>query len=175
MIEFRSVAIAGLAVVTLSGITQGQGPARRQSIVPGAGAEESTKVTLALTVGRERYDETRQGRCTYTAMASIYNTLAAMWSVQYSRAGNSSLALTVWRPVRGDTTAKLNFYIGKGPTQHRIATVKGGEMLGKGTVQVSKRGPGGRFEITGTSAEGATVRGYIDCEKFAEPIAVAGD
>ena len=173
MIEFRSIAMAGVAVVTLSGITQAQ--VRRQSSIPGAGAEESTKVTLALAVGSQRYDETRQGRCTYTAMASIYNTLAAMWSVQYSRAGNSSLALTVWRPVRGDTTAQLNFYFGNGQTRHHITTVKGAEMLGKGTVQVTRRGPGGRFELAGTTAEGTTVRGSIDCEKFAAPIAVAGN
>lgn len=174
MIEFRSIAMAGLAVVTLSGIMQAQ-VTRRKSSMLGAGAEESTKVTLALAVGSQRYDETRQGRCTHTPMASIYNTLAAMWSVQYSRSANGSLTLTVWRPVRGDSTAQLNFYVGEGPTRHRIATVKGAELLGKGSVQVIKHGPGGRFEIAGISAEGATVRGYIDCEKFAAPIAVGGD
>ena len=176
MINLGSIAIASLAVVILSGVAQAQRPRhRRQSIVAGAGEEESTKVTLALAVGRQQYNETGLGRCTYTPTASIYNTLAAMWNVEYAPSGSRSLTMTVWRPLAGDTTPQLNLYIGDGPTRYRIATVKGSELLGKGSVQIIKHREGGRFEITGSSAEGAAVRGSITCEKFAAPNPGAGN
>ena len=171
----RRIVIASLALVGISALSHAQVRARRPMDVRGAGAEESTKVTLALAVGAKRYEQTKVGRCTYTPTASIYNTLAAMWSVQSAVSSNSSLAMTVWRPVRGDTTAQLNFNVNEGSTRQRIATVKGGEILGSGTVQVTKRGPGGRFEISGKTAEGASISGHIDCEKFAAPMPVGGN
>lgn len=141
----------------------------------GGGREDSTSVTLSLVVGSQRLDEVKKGRCTHAPQASIYGTLAAMWSVQYSSSSSRSLSLSVWRPQRGDSTAQMNLHISDGSATQRIATVKGTQTLGDGTVRVTKNGPGGRFDITGKTAEGAPVRGYIACEKFSAPMAVGGN
>jgi hypothetical protein len=107
--------------------------------------------------------------------ASIYGTLAAMWTVEYPVSPGRSLSMSVWRPLRGDSTAQMNFQIGGGPSSQRIATVKGTKTVGDGTVAFVKQGAGGRFNIAGTTGAGATVRGHIDCEKFSAPMAVGGN
>jgi hypothetical protein len=61
----------------------------------------------------------------------------------------------------------------KGKSQ-RIATVKGSDLVGKGSVQVTRRGTGGVFDIDGTTGDGAAIRGSIACEKFATPAPVGG-
>ena len=139
-----------------------------------AAVDDSTVVTLALAVGGARFEEAKRGRCVYAPQASIYGTMASMWSVSYAPATDRSLSFTVWRPMSGDTTAQLNFSVfSKGKSQ-RIDTVKGSEIVGKGSVRFTKRGTGGRFDIEGTTGNGAAVRGYIECEKFAAPAPVGG-
>ena len=140
-----------------------------------AAAEDSTVVTLALAVGGARFEEAKRGRCVHAPQASIYGTMAAMWLVNYAPVPDRSVSFTVWRPMKGDTTAQLNFSaVTKGKSQ-RIDTVKGSETVGKGSVRITKRGAGGRFDIEGTTGDGAAVRGYIECEKFAAPAPVGGN
>jgi hypothetical protein len=138
-------------------------------------ADDSTRVTLALAVGDKRYDEAKRGRCVHAPVASIYNTRAAMWLVNYAPVPGRSVALTVWRPMSGDTTAQINFSVFAGGKSQRIATVKGTEIVGKGSVQLTRRGAGGRFDISGTTGDGSAVRGYIECEKFSAPAPVGGN
>ena len=138
-------------------------------------ADDSTRVTLALAVGNLRFDEAKRGRCVHAPRASIYNTLAAMWMVNYAPAPGRSVSLTVWRPMSGDTTPQINFNASASGKSHRIETVKAAEIVGKGSKQLTKRGAGGRFEIVGTTGDGSAVRGYIECEKFAAPAPVGGN
>src|SRR4051812_16621814 len=63
--------------------------------------EDSTRVTLALGVGKQRFDQSKKGRCVYAPQASIYNTLASMWNVEVEPTSSSTITLTVWRPTRG--------------------------------------------------------------------------
>jgi hypothetical protein len=70
---------------------------------------------------------------------------------------------------------QITFGLSTGSKTQRIATVKATAMAGAGTVRLTKRGAGGRFEITGTTADGSQVRGYIECEKFAAPMPVGGN
>lgn len=172
----RRFSLAAAAIVSLSTLASAQVTVRRPTIARGD-EEEKTKVTFSITVGKQKFDETTQAKCTHAPTASIYNTLAKMWSVEYPSERNKSLHLTVWQPIRGDTTPQITFYASGDGKSQEIMTVKagGGATKGTGTIAITKHGPGGRFDISGTTADGAKVSGSIDCEKFAAPIAVGGN
>jgi len=153
----------------------GSATTARAQVRARAAAEDSTMVTLALAVGGTRLEEAKRGRCVHAPVASIYGTMAKMWSVDYAPVSGRSLSLTVWRPMTGDSTAQLSFSVSTKGKSQRIATVKGGSIVGKGSVQVTKRGEGGRFDINGTTDDGAAVRGSVACEKFAAPAPVGGN
>lgn len=172
----RRFCLATFALVSLSTLASAQVTVRRPSMARGDD-EEKTKVTFSVTVGNQKFDETTQAKCTHAPMASIYNTLAKMWSVEFPSERNQSLHLTVWQPMRGDTTPQITFYAGGAGKSQQITTVKagGGATKGTGTVTITKHGAGGRFDINGTTADGAKVSGSIDCEKFAAPMAVGGN
>jgi len=57
---------------------------------------------------------------------------------------------------------------------HRIATVKGGEIVGSGTVRFRPEKSGGRFEIYGKDAEGDTIEVNITCPSFSPIVAEGG-
>lgn len=172
--SIRPAAFALLAVLGTGSGAHAQ--IRVQRPTPGGRpAEDSTRVTLALDVGKRRFDQAKQGRCVYAPQASIYNTLASMWSVEVEPAAGSTITLTVWRPTRGDTMPQITFGVSTGNKTQRIATVKATTTAGTGTVQLTKIGGGGRFELKGTTAEGSEVRGTITCEKFAAPMPVGGN
>jgi hypothetical protein len=42
-------------------------------------------------------------------------------------------------------------------------------------VSFIPRGPGGRFEIDGTTADGVAIKGSIDCERITALVAEGGD
>jgi hypothetical protein len=172
----RRFFLATAAIASLSTLASAQVTVRRPTMARGDD-EEKTKVTFSVSVGKQKFDETTQARCTHAPMASIYNTLAKMWSVEYPSERNKSLHLTVWQPMRGDTTPQITFYAGGDGKSQEITTVKasGGATKGTGTVAITKHGAGGRFDINGTTADGAKVSGSIDCEKFAAPMAVGGN
>jgi len=95
----------GVSLVLLAGpAITAQGQVRTRP-----SADDSTVVTLALAVGGARFEEAKRGRCVHAPQASIYGTMAAMWSVGYAPEPNRSVSFTVWRPMSGDTTAQLNF------------------------------------------------------------------
>lgn len=170
----RQIGVAALALVGVAPLAHGQVTVRRPT-GPGAAVEDSTRVTLSLAVGSQRLAEAKQGRCTHAPQASIFGTLAAMWSVQFAPSPKNSVSLTVWRPLRGDSTPQITLAVGGGETTYRVETVKGTKTSGEGTVQITKRGAGGRFDIDAKTADGATIRGSIDCEKFSAPMAVGGN
>ena len=161
----------GVSLVLLAGTAiTAQGQVRTRP-----SADDSTVVTLALAVGGARFEEAKRGRCVHAPQASIYGTMAAMSSVGYAPEPDRSVSFTVWRPMSGDTTAQLNFSaFTKGKSQ-RIDTVRGSGIVGKGSVRITKRGAGGRFDIEGTTGDGTAVRGYIECAKFAAPAPVGGN
>ncbi len=161
-----------VAVLLVSVTEVGQAQARIQRGIP---HEDSTRVTLALVVGGQHIDGANKGRCVHAPVASIYNTVAAMWSLDYQPAPGRSINLTVWRPASGDSTPQITFSVYSGGKSERIATVKATKMEGKGTVQVTRKGAGGRFDIEGTTSGGAAVKGFIECEKFAAPVAAGGN
>ena len=137
----------------------------------------TTPVTVALSVGGKAYNGKGTGECTFAPIASIYGVRAQQYGVRLSGgiAGLKSLGLTVWRPAAGGAD-QMNLYVTVGSESHQIDTVKGGgkKEVGSGTVSVQRKGMGGRFTIGGKDADGAAIRGTIECARFAAPNAVAG-
>jgi hypothetical protein len=64
--------------------------------------------------------------------------------------------------------------IGSRDRQHRISTVKGGEIIGSGSVAMHPSGAGAHFEVVGTDAEGGSIRATFQCERFTEHVAERG-
>jgi hypothetical protein len=168
-----SVAFALITLATAS-TAAAQVPRRPVRVSPNS-PEQSAPVTLALAVGAQKYAETKPGQCKHAPKASIYNTPAMMWTVQYSPSSSSSIALTLWRPTGADATQQVNLSVQDGNKSHQISTVKGGKVSGTATVTFIPRGAGGRFEIDGTTAEGVRIRGSIDCERITALVAEGGD
>ena len=146
------------------------GAAASATAAPPAG---NVPVVLSAALGGKSYKADGTADCTYTDDASIYNVPAKMWRVQYNGgSGIQYLNLTVWRT--GDPPDQLSFAVQSASADYRIATVKGGETVGRGTVTVQQEDNGGRFEIDGEAADGTKIRATIECQRFTEPVAEGG-
>src|SRR4029453_19684666 len=69
-----------------------------QRRLPGDAPKQA--IQASLKVGNQTYDSKAPGKCSYAPVASIYQVMSQMWSVQQSSDGRS-LTLTVWRPKDG--------------------------------------------------------------------------
>ena len=140
------------------------------AVTDAAGAPGEVALTIELSAGGDRAEVTGLGKCTHTKDASIYDVPAAMWQIQDSDAGKIRHAsLTVWRPKAGDGPDQFSLGIGTASAQHRISTVKGGQLVGTGTVTIHPAGQGAHFEVVGTDADGGSVRATFQCARFTEP------
>ena len=139
------------------------------------GAPGEVPLKIELSAGGDRAELAGTGRCTHAPQASIYGTPAALWQIQDSGTGDIGHAtLTVWRPASGGGADQFSMAIGSGDRQHRISTVKGGEIVGSGTVVMHPTGDGAHFEVVGKDAEGRSIRASFQCERFAEHVAEGG-
>ena len=138
------------------------------------GAPGEVPLKIELSTGGDRAELVGMGRCTHAKEASIYGVPAALWQVQDSDTGEIGHAsLTVWRPAAGGAD-QFSMAIASGDRDHRISTVKGGEIVGRGTVTMHPSGAGAHFEVVGTDGDGRSVRATFQCERFAEHIAEGG-
>ena len=138
------------------------------------GAPGEVPLKIELSTGSNRAELAGMGRCTHAKEASIYGVPAALWQVQDSDTGEIGHAsLTVWRPASGGAD-QFSMAIASGDDDHRISTVKGGEIVGSGSVTMHPTGAGARFEVVGTDGDGRSVRATFQCERFAEHIAEGG-
>jgi hypothetical protein len=154
-------------------------PGRRgatgEANVSGAtGAPGEVPLKIELSAGSDRAELIGMGRCTHAKQASIYGVPAALWQVQDSDTGEIGHAsLTVWRPAAGGPD-QFSMAIASGDDDHRISTVKGGEIVGSGSVTMHPSGAGAHFEVVGTDGDGRSVRATFQCERFTEHIAEGG-
>lgn len=155
--------------------------AQRRADTPGAARPAAARanqvnITIALTVDGKSYRATGLGECTHAPVASIYKVMAAKWSVQYNSNGSTpkNLSLTMWRPISGKALPQLSISVNTGSASHHVSTVKGGKLAGGGTITMQPKGAGGRFDISGKSADGKAIRGTIECDRFTPAMAEGG-
>jgi hypothetical protein len=142
-----------------------------QRRVPGQ-AQPQQAIQVALKVGGATYQSNQAGKCTHAPVASIYNTVAEMWSVQQNAQGQS-LALTLWKPKDGSGDM-VTLSVTNGNLSHQVDTVRGGTPTGSGKVTLEKSGNGGTFTVDGKSKSGTQISGTIKCDAFAPHMAEGG-
>jgi hypothetical protein len=106
-------------------------------------------------------------------MASIFQVVSELWSVQQSADGRS-LSLSYWKPKDG-SDGMVTLSVNSGSTSHEVNTVRGGgPTSGSGTVTFQKSGDGGTFTIDAKTKTGAAISGTIHCDTFAPHMAEGG-
>ena len=141
------------------------------------GRRGGVPVHVAATLGG-RGDRTASGtgECTFAEQASIYNVPAKQWAARFDGGTGSAIGsanLTVWQ-FTGGAPDQFSLGLDVGQRSHRIATVKGGELVGSGRVTVRQQGSAVRSEVDGQDAEGTKVRATIECERFTPAVAEGG-
>jgi hypothetical protein len=74
--------------------------------------------------------------------------------------------LDLSRPSRPNVFDRFVFSFRDGATSGTIQNMGKANRMGSGTVRVTPRGAGARFDVTGRSQEGDVVRATIDCASF---------
>lgn len=142
-------------------------PAARKGLAP---------MDIALVVNGKPLRAQGAGECKHEPNASIYNAPASLWRVEYGDpkgAEVQQLSLTVWQPKNGGEN-QMSLALKTGANSYSIATVKGGKVVGTGTVTFRPEPSGGRFEIQGADARGATIVARITCPSFTNIVAEGG-
>ena len=157
-----AVAITCATALTQAAQSRRQGPAK-------------VAVEVSLKVGGVVYDAKTEGSCTHAPEASIYGVPAAMWMVRQGEGGRS-VQLTLWKP--SDGSASMFSLSLNGVNDRRspsINTVKGGQVMGSGTVTLAPAAKGGTFTIDAKTRMGDPVAGTIRCDAFTPAIAEGGN
>ena len=145
--------------------------------VPSTGRRGGVPVSVAVTLGGDgSRTASGTGECTFAEQASIYNVPAKQWAARFDGGTGSvigSANLTVWQ-FAGGAPDQFSLGLDVGQRSHRIATVKGGELVGSGRVTIRQQGSGVRFEVDGEDAGGTKVRTTIECERFTPAVAEGG-
>lgn len=130
------------------------------------------QIEASLKVGGQMYQSSEPGKCTHAPVASIYNVVSEMWSVQQASEGRS-LALSFWRPKNGSGDM-VTLTVSSGNTSQQVNTVRGGTTTGSGKVTFDKSGNGGTFSVDARTSTGAAITGTIRCDAFAPHTAEGG-
>ena len=138
-------------------------------------SRSQTAIEIAAVVNGKQLRVKGDGQCQHEPNGFIYGSPASLWTVESTdrKSPLQRLSLTVWQLKReGATQMSLDLQTDTG--SHRIATVKGGKMVGSGTVTFRPEESGGRFEIYGKDAEGDTIEVNIACPSFSHIVAEGG-
>lgn len=144
---------------------------------PGAqNSNTSSPIAVEFLVNGKPLRGQGAGQCKHEPNASIYSAPASLWTVDFgdTKAGDlKHVTLTVWQP-KNESPSQMSLALDTRAGSHRIATVKGGQLVGVGTVNFRSEKSGGRFDIKGKDAAGATIEGSITCPIFGNIIAEGG-
>ena len=154
---------------------------------PGAAASAPASQSMSLDrgtvpmklsgrIGRATFEESVTGECATHAASSIYDVPATQWRASFGGSDGSDiqhLNLTIWRPSSGAPTM-VNLSLRSGEADHRIATVKGGEIAGSASAEVRATGRGGILSVTGKDDHGHPLELAVECERFDEVVAEGG-
>ena len=132
-------------------------------------------IEIAALVNGKQLQAKGGRQCKHEPNGSIYGSPASLWTVESTNRNNSlqRLSLTVWKLTREGTT-QMSLDLQTDTGTHRIATVKGGEIVGSGTVMFRPEASGGRFEIHGKDPKGNTVEVNVTCPGFGTIMAEGG-
>ena len=144
---------------------------------PAAGQSMSLSrgtVPMKITgkVARSGFETSGTGECA-SAAGSIYDVPATQWHATFEGGDIQHLNLTVWRPSSG-APDMANLSLQSGEVTHRLATVKGGELVGRGTARVQVEGTGGVLTVSGNDDHGHPIELSVRCERFDEVMAEGG-
>lgn len=150
-------------------------PSAGTASADGARDRGTVPIEITAVVGGRTYSVAGTGECTHTEQASIYDVRAAQWRASYSGSGGDLryVNLTIWQPAAGGAD-QANLSLRIGDTDHRIATVQGGEIVGKGTASAARTGGGGTLTVEGEDATGTAVRVTAECARVDVPVAEGG-
>lgn len=158
----------------VAGVTADAPPA---AAAPSNDADGTGSVPIEITavVDGRTYSVAGTGECTHTEQASIYDLRAAQWRASYSGTGGDlrHLNLTVWQPTGGGAD-QANLSLRIRDQDYRIATVKGGNIVGSGTASAVRSGAGGTFTVEGEDADGTPVQVTAECARLDVPVAQGG-
>ena len=98
------------------------------------------------------------------------------WFGQRPPAGEPQwhLNLEIRRGAQTDSYDQFTFSFDDGTRSGTIQTVAGSPRMGSGTVRVTQRDAGARFDVEGRTNQGETIRATIDCPVFQRSEGVSG-
>ncbi len=167
----RSKIILGFAIALIIA-SAGAAQVRKEPATP---ADTKVDVAITLQVAGQSYHFEGKAVCTHAPVASIYNVVSEMWSVQQSD-GRRSVTLTLWRP-RSKSGDMFLLNVATGGKSYAVNTVKAGRessVHGSGKVTFTASGAGGTFTINAAGSNGAAITGTIKCSAFTAAIAEGG-
>lgn len=151
-------------------------PARR-----GAPGATVPMTSASITLGAKRYAASVDAECGLDHRAvrgngRAYYRVLYPWFGQQVAADKPQWRFTLEiRPAApSGAYDQFVFSLQDGRTSGIIQRIAGAERMGSGSVQVTPHGPGARFDVTGTTKEGQTVRATIDCSRFEQSEAAGG-
>ena len=162
---FRSVCVIGPIALGIIANVDAQRRAPGQT-------QPTQAIQVAMNVGGAAYQSSQAGTCTHAPVASIFKTMAEMWSVQQNAEGRS-LTLTFWKPTDGSADM-VSLSVSSGNLSHQINTVRGGKTTGSGKVTLERAGNGGTFSVDAKTSSGTPISGTIRCDSFAPHTAEGG-
>jgi hypothetical protein len=168
--EMRGPASSGAAAGGDTPEAAASAPGR--SVSTGQG---TVPMKIAGKLARYSFAESVTGECATSAESSIYDVPATQWHVMFGGDGSDiqHLNLTVWRP-RSGAPDMVGLSLQSGEVTHRIATVKGGELVGSATAGVRAEDKGGILTVTGQDDHGHPIELSVQCERFDEVVAEGG-
>jgi hypothetical protein len=141
---------------------------RRAAGQPPRSDPPATQVQVIARLGAKSYSSTVPGSCKHEPEASIYDVPAALWTVEASGTEGSAikqLNLTLWRPKNGSAD-QISLSLDAGSKPSRIEINPRNKPVGVGRVRLTPGDSGGKIELTGKDAQGASVNLTISCPSF---------
>jgi hypothetical protein len=138
------------------------------AVLMGAGAPPH--LSIIARVGGKVYPVEGSGECSTSSESTIYDVPATQWHAAYDGGGRAELGnvnVTVWRPKAGGAD-QVTLYLTAAGRTHRIATVAGGERIGRATASARSEGDGGTLVVEGVSGDGTAIKLELRCSAFSE-------
>ena len=140
---------------------------------PMSASRGTVPMTITGKAARFGFEVSGTGECASSTESSIYDVPATQWHVTFEGGDIQHLNLTVWRP-RSGAPDMVNLTLQSAEIPHRIATVKGGELVGTGTAGVKLEGDGGVLTVSGKDDDGHPIELSVRCDRFDAVVAEGG-